>query len=130
MAAAAAREMSSLTNRDEVTASIVGKMFSVNMSGFEAGSKQEPREVAASDCQFDSGKKDHGEGSTLREQKKDVIEFLIFNNSDGLLTFHSTWPSRMLKKGSEIAADAAAPLGKHEGSVPLFMGSMANFHKN
>ena len=130
MVAAAARELPSLTNRDEVTASIVGKTFSVNMSGFEASSKQESREVVASDCQFDSGKKGYGGGNTLREQKKDVTEFLIFNNSDGLLTFYSTWPNRKLKKGSEIAAGAAAPLGKHEGSVPLIMESIANFHKN
>ena len=58
MAAAAAWELPSLTNRDEVTASIVGKMFSVNTGDFEASLKQEPREVASSDCQLGSGKID------------------------------------------------------------------------
>merc|ERR1712093_590190 len=52
-------------------------------------------------------------GDALRGQKKDVTKFSIGINSDGTLTFHSTWPDLKLKKASELEAPAAAelPLG-------------------
>merc|ERR1719487_2741837 len=39
-------------------------------------------------------------GDALRKQKKDVTKFSIAINSDGTLTFHSTWPALKLKKKS------------------------------
>ena len=47
-------------------------------------------------------------GDALRGQKKDVTKFSIGINSDGTLTFHSTWPDLKLKKASELEAALAA----------------------
>merc|ERR1711881_601637 len=66
-------------------------------------------------------------GDALRNQKKDVTKFSIAINSDGTLTFHSTWPDLKLKKVSEVAI-AAAPSGKYEGSVPLIVDITVNFN--
>merc|ERR1711959_321669 len=46
-------------------------------------------------------------GDALRGQKKDVTKFSIAINSDGSLTFHSTWPDLKLKKASDIATAGA-----------------------
>merc|ERR1712226_1349494 len=43
-------------------------------------------------------------GDALRKQKKDVTKFSMAINSDGTLTFHSTWPDLKLKKKSAIEA--------------------------
>merc|ERR1719238_630631 len=67
-------------------------------------------------------------GDALRNQKKDVTKFTISINSDGTLTFHSTWPDLKLKKVSEVATVAAAPSGKYEGSVPLIVDITVNFN--
>merc|ERR1719262_1371227 len=67
-------------------------------------------------------------GDALRGQKKDVSKFSIGINSDGTLTFHSTWPDLKLKKASELAAPAAALSGKYEGSVPLIVDITVNFN--
>merc|ERR1719181_1096277 len=48
-------------------------------------------------------------------------------NSDGSLTFHSTWPDLKLTKASELAV-AAAPSGKYEGSVPLIVDITVTFN--
>merc|ERR1712093_148726 len=67
-------------------------------------------------------------GDALRGQKKDVSKFSMGINSDGTLTFHSTWPDLKLKKASELAAPAAALSGKYEGSVPLIVDITVNFN--
>merc|ERR1712093_649832 len=41
-------------------------------------------------------------GDALRGQKKDVTKFSIGIDSDGTLTFHSTWPDLKLKKKSAM----------------------------
>jgi len=41
-------------------------------------------------------------GDALRKQKKDVTKFSLSINSDGSLTFHSTWPDLKLKKKAFI----------------------------
>merc|ERR1719158_1923810 len=66
-------------------------------------------------------------GDALRGQKKDVTKFSMSINSDGSLTFHSTWPDLKLTKQSELAV-AAAPSGKYEGSVPLIVDITVNFN--
>ena len=67
-------------------------------------------------------------GDALRGHKKDVTKFSFSINSDGSCTFHSTCPDLMLKKGPEVATDAAAPSGKRKGRVPLIMDSIVNFN--
>ena len=77
---AAIGKLPSLTNRDEVTASIVGKISLVNMSGFEASPEQDPREVVRSDCQLDSG----GVSRTTNELDKAALEVKVILNTRGL----------------------------------------------
>merc|ERR1712093_213099 len=67
-------------------------------------------------------------GDALRGQKKDVTKFSIGINSDGTLTFHSTWPDLKLKKVSELVTLAAKPSGKYEGSVPFIVDISVNFN--
>merc|ERR1711881_811066 len=66
-------------------------------------------------------------GDALRGQKKDVTKFSIGINSDGTLTFHSTWPDLKLKKAS-LLEDAAAPSGEYEGSVPFIVDIKCTFN--
>merc|ERR1711977_355435 len=66
-------------------------------------------------------------GDALRNQKKDVTKFSIAINSDGTLTFHSTWPDLKLKKAS-LLEDATAPSGTYEGSVPFIVDIKCTFN--
>merc|ERR1711959_721637 len=66
-------------------------------------------------------------GDALRGQGKDVTKFSMSINSDGSLTFHSTWPDLKLKKSSLLEV-AAAPSGKYEGSVPFIVDITCTFN--
>merc|ERR1711881_698911 len=74
-------------------------------------------------------------GDALRGQKKDPSKFKLSINSDGTLTFHSTWPNLTLKtcSGAEmlaIVAPVAAPSGKYCGSVPFILDMSVTFNSD
>merc|ERR1719199_1986107 len=69
-------------------------------------------------------------GDALRNQKKDVTKFSIAINSDGTLTFHSTWPDLKLTKKSAIAASVAALSGMYEGGVPFILDMKVTFNSD
>merc|ERR1711881_394392 len=64
-------------------------------------------------------------GDALRKQKKDVTKFSLSINSDGSLTFHSTWPDLKLKKKT---VSVAALSGTYEGSVPFILDMTVKFN--
>merc|ERR1719375_2241441 len=59
-------------------------------------------------------------GDALRKQKKDVSKFSMTMNSDGTLTFHSTWPDLKLKTCSEAAGVITLPLTHRPKTLPEF----------
>jgi len=56
----------------------------------------------------------------LRKQGKDVTKFTITVNSDGSITFHSTWPALKLKPCSEAASVITLPLTHRPKTLPEF----------
>merc|ERR1719410_2547718 len=80
-------------------------------------------------------------GDALRSQKKDVTKFTLSMNSDGTLTFHSTWPDLKMKPCSSQGDNtvtvytkpsslqlAAPPSGKFCGSVPFIVDISVTFN--
>jgi len=64
--------------------------------------KSEPITVSGSSITFPNiGKTGDCMGDALRKQKKDVSKFTLDINSDGSLTFHSTWPDLKMTTCSE-----------------------------